>query len=293
MEVQTINIPYTSRSDVFTIYPLADVHGGTKQCNEKLLDRVIAEIKADPLARWFSLGDMADYINFHDKRFDLSGLAPWLVKKVVEPPLTRKQRDAAGFTIAGAQADWLVEKFTPIADKCLGWGEGNHDEAIRLRYENEIAYTVANRIKVRNIGVCSYNRLTFTRVSGEDTRGSTCSVVFYLHHGYFTGRLAGAIALGLQRMFFDNPQVDIIVVGHAHQKMALPFEAKHIEWNGKKPFESKTRWGIMTGPFKRAYSQPGELPTYEESKGYFLSPLGPVRIRIAPDKPVDERIQVY
>ena len=293
MEVQTIKIPYTSRSDVFTIYPLADLHGGTKQCNEKLLDAVIAEIKADPLARWFGLGDMADYINFHDKRFDINNLAPWLVKALTETPLNRKQKDKAGFTIASAQVDWLVQKFTPIADKCLGWGMGNHDEMIRIKYENEIAYTVANRLGVRNLGVCSYNRLLFSRLPGEQEKGATCTVVIYLHHGYFTGRLAGAIALGLQRMFYDNPQVDVIIVGHAHQRLALPFECKHISWNGQQPFGSKTRWGIMTGPFKRAYSQPGELPTYEETKGYFMSSLGPIKIYIAPNKDEKDRVTVY
>lgn len=48
----------SSRSEVYTIYPLGDVHIGALNCAEKQFKRVISQINADPNARWFGGGDI-------------------------------------------------------------------------------------------------------------------------------------------------------------------------------------------------------------------------------------------
>ncbi len=283
MEVCEHSIPYHHRGDVFTFWLLGDIHAGVRACDESLLDRTIEKIKQDENARWFGLGDYGEYINVHDRRFDLSQLAPWMFKKLADAPLeTRKQRTSTASTIAGLQRDWLVAKLSPIEEKCLGLTKGNHEETLRLQFENETAHHLAALLNVRNLGYCSYNRLQFTRQTGE-TSGGGSALVVYIHHGYFTGRRPGALANNLEMMFVQHPQADVIVVGHAHKRLVVPCDAWDITWRAKQPVGNRMRYAILSGPFKRAYSLPGETPTWEERKGFPLSPLGAARFTYKPD----------
>jgi hypothetical protein len=273
MEVNSVTIPYEHRGQVFTIYPIGDIHAGTRQCDEGLLDSVIARVKADPYARWFGLGDYCDFINMHDKRFDLRNLSPWLLKAVADAPLkTRDERSAAALSIASMQVKRVAARLEVIKDKCLGLTVGNHEEAIRLAYDDPAGYALAQILGVPNLGYCSYNKVTFRRNGGGGS-----SLVVYIHHGYFASRLMGAIKLNLGRLLDAHPEADVVLVGHAHQRDAYPKVAPHICWGKAKPFGVRRRYAILSGPFKRAYSLPGELPVWEERMGYPMNDLGPVR----------------
>jgi hypothetical protein len=280
MEVQSVTIPYASASDVFTLWKIGDIHAGTRQCSEKKFDQDIAAIDADPLARWVGMGDYGEFINFHDPRFDFNNLSPWVLKQMSGKPLDRKGREAAGFTVAGIQRDWLEVKLKPIADKCLGLLYGNHEDVIRVRYECETALGLADRLKVLNLGYDCYLRLLFC---GGGDKHAAQSLVEYLHHGFVTSRLAGGTALGLERMFMQHPQARIIVLAHGHRRQCIPSEAFNIKWNSKQPFSSVNRYAAMTGPYLRSYSEPGDLAGYAERKGLPLTTMGAIRFTYKPE----------
>ena len=65
-----------SRSDVFRLVPIGDVHLGAAACDESRLVEVVKGIAADDRAYWVGLGDYCEFINMQDRRFDARTLAP-------------------------------------------------------------------------------------------------------------------------------------------------------------------------------------------------------------------------
>ena len=124
----------TSRSDVFRLYPLFDVHLGSVACDEVHFRRVVAEIEADDNALWIGGGDYAEFITSKDWRFDARTLAPWITIKDLGD-------------LAAAQRDRFAKIVRPIAHKCLMFLEGNHELSIRKHYERDIYRELAGDIK--------------------------------------------------------------------------------------------------------------------------------------------------
>lgn len=283
MEVHQTTITYSSRADVFRVVPVGDIHAGLRACDESLLDNTIADIKADPLARWVGMGDWGDFINLHDPRFDWGSLAPWVLKKMGSPPISGAAKRAASMTISGIQRDWLLEKFEPIKAKGLGMLYGNHEDAVRVRFEDETAVAMADRLSLPCLGYSCYLRLLFSRL-GEQS--STQELVLFLHHGWFTSRLAGGVALNLERLFREHVTAQVIIVAHGHKRSMVDGASYVINWKAKpdKQILERKRYAVMTGPFGRVYSQPGEMAQWTERKGFPLGQRGPVIVTFAPDK---------
>ena len=60
------------RSAELEIYPLGDLHIGSRDCAEGLLKKAIKDINDNPNARWIGGGDYLDAIKPSDsKRFDM------------------------------------------------------------------------------------------------------------------------------------------------------------------------------------------------------------------------------
>ena len=115
-----------SESDVFTLFPIGDVHIGAKNCAESHLRRYIEHIKNTPLSAWVGGGDYCDCITPQDvKRFDFRALPDWLFKGQA----TNIQDMLSD--IALQQRQRFVEMVDPIKDKCLGLVEGNHEDGAR------------------------------------------------------------------------------------------------------------------------------------------------------------------
>ena len=125
MRVLTREFYNVSRSDVFTLYPLGDVHIGARACNEKRFRAKVAEIEADDKALWVGQGDYAEFINRNDKRFSVGSLAKWIdIADLVD--------------LAKAQRDHFLDIVRPIASKCLGLICGNHELAIQQKFERDV-----------------------------------------------------------------------------------------------------------------------------------------------------------
>ena len=57
-----------SRSDIYHITPLGDVHLGSVACDEALLQATVDRIASDPMGYWIGMGDACEFINVSDKR---------------------------------------------------------------------------------------------------------------------------------------------------------------------------------------------------------------------------------
>ena len=200
-----------NRSSRFTLYPVGDVHLGNSACDERLFRSVVQRIAEDDNALWIGLGDYADFINMSDPRFSTEALSSWV-------------RMSHLGDLARAQSERFLDIVQPIASKCLGLVEGNHERSIQKHYERSIYSEIVSGIKEMGgfdadlplaFGYSGWLMLHFYR-SQKDAQGTLLRV--YLHHGFVGGRLAGAKALNMQRVLW-NHECDLAIMGHSHNEM--------------------------------------------------------------------------
>lgn len=258
------------------IIPIADVHGGHVECNEKLFADVCDRIRTDPNTYWIGIGDYIDAVNRSDPRFDPSSLAKWVtVADLVD--------------LGAAQRDWFLDHVLPISEKCLGLLFGNHEATLIKYYERDVFYEIAAAIKQRakresrlTLGYEGYCNLHFYR-SDRRERGSR--VTLNLHHGFGGGRLAGAKALNMQRWLWTHG-CDVAIFGHLHNLTAQKEAIEYVDGGGN--IRNHYRFGCYAGSFLGRAA-------YAVRKGFLPLPFGGVEIEIdmsEPRKPGGIRLSI-
>lgn len=257
-----------ARGDQFRIYPIADVHAGASACDEKRFKAVVQQIADDEHGYWIDLGDKCEYVNRSDRRFDPATLAPWL------------QVQHLG-DIAKAQRDWYLDHIKPIAGKCIATVEGNHEYAVKARYERDVHYEVTSAIKAwggmeadapLSVGVTGWLLLVFYR---SETKRTQHTIRVNLHHGFVGGRLMGAKALNLQRWLWSH-DCDLCLMGHCH---VIELQKEAVERVRGRTIHRDTRIGAFCGSFLNGGSRED---TYIERKGYFPTAPGQVVVHLRP-----------
>lgn len=273
MEVLTRRIRYSSRSDVFSLWFLGDLHLGSASCDEDAIKATVKAIRADPLALWVGLGDMAEFISRTDYRFRQGQLAKWLRGDELE----------YGDDLIDAEIERVITRLKPIAGQCLGLLYGNHEDRQHTAFDRNVHRKVwqgllAECKDVQNLSDEALVRLIFVR--GRTGRGHTSTLDLYLHHGWFAGRKAGAKVNNLHDLFAAW-DVDVIAVGHGHERLlAPPLVTIRLDATGQ-PVERR-RYALMTGSYLRTHT-PGAT-SYASTKGYRPNDVGAVRLFYQPDK---------
>lgn len=276
-------IYYPSRANTFRLYYLTDLHVGAKACDENLLRRDIAAIESDPRAYWIGGGDYIDAIaRKGDKRYRESELASWLAGKD---------------DVMGQQRDYLVDMLAPIAHKCLGLIDGNHEDAAIRYYDRNIYGEIVTKIAdiagrpppSLALGTQGFVIINWRRGTPDDW-GGTWSMVVYCHHGYGGGRLPGAHALALGRILGDY-ECDLAMTGHRHIEQVLSKARVCPSGYGAK---KKISYAAFVASYLDTFIKPSSdtmpLDTYPERKGLPASKLGTFPIVI---KPSDRRISLH
>jgi hypothetical protein len=279
LNVLHVNVPYSSRNDTFTHYHLTDLHLGARACDEKQLDRDIARIANDPTATWSGGGDYMDAIcQAGDKRYRPSTLAKWL----------HGEDD-----VMGAEVDYVIKKFAPIADKCLWLGDGNHEDAAITWYARNVYWEIVKGVasaakkppEQLALGVHGFVCLHFRRTAKESS-GSGWRLTFYTHHGYGGGIMYGGHALTLGRVM-DKFDCDIALLGHRHVEDYTPgYNVTPMRYGVR----TRKRMGFFVASYLNSYIIPsrpdaGKLTdTYAEKKGYPPSTIGTFPIIISPNE---------
>ena len=266
------------RGAEFRLYPVGDVHLGHVACNEKRFAATIKAIADDPDAYWIGLGDMADFINRSDKRYDSESVAPWLRWKA---------------DLAGAQRDRLLDELRPIAPKCLALIEGNHEWSILQRYERAIYAEFCQGIRDAGglgdaplaLGTCGWISLTFNRSEGK---ANSSTIRIYAYHGHTGGKLAGGKALDMQRTLWTH-DADLCLAGHSH---ALQVQSEAVESVSRGAIIRTDRRGVTCGSYLTVRSdsdtyadRAGHLPPTDGSAIIYLRPgaesaVDRIRVRI-------------
>lgn len=288
MKVVTRHIKLEGRADTPKITPLGDVHYGGRDCDMKLLKQCVAKIAGDKSHYWIGMGDLGEFINMKDKRFDADEIEPSLLPRIGK--------------LAQAQSEDIIEILSPIKDRCLGLLCGNHEETIRLRYEHDIhSHTCAGLYDHESkmgivspsdldLGYSAFIRLKFGRTESLDSRAGKKvqrwkQFVIYAHHGAGGGRKKGSKVNRLEDITGTFADCDLYVMGHVHDKMTWVTPSLHIAERDDVIRERWRAFGI-TGTFKRTYQQDGR--GYGEKMMYPATALGVISFIVTPF-PSDEK----
>ena len=263
MRLVTHVFEHKSRSDRWLIKPLGDIHLGSVNCDEALLDKDIQWILENDVL-WAGLGDYCEFISPKDYRFRPEDIAPWC----------RSEKD-----IAEAQLQRLIKKLGPIKHLCIGLCKGNHEDTIYDRYDNNVyarllRYLKSNDSRIR-LDTRGFIKLIFRRQTGS-SKSSGKTLDIFVEHGYGGGRMEGAPALALGRLA-KNYNAKIFMEGHRHRELSMVDE--RISVRGNKLVGEKLAL-ICCGTYLKSWQPDTEI--YAERKQYPPRPTGTPTIEIVP-----------
>lgn len=267
MEAIEIEIPYKSKSSEFRFYPIGDTHLGTVECAEKELTKVLNICMNDPFGYLIGMGDYADCITKNDPRFETRNLSDWVVRD----------------NIVESQRERVVKLFKPLADarKIIVLLTGNHEEEIRLRYDNDLTRNLCKDLNVPYGGYQCFIILKFAR------KGGAGSEVFIWHawHGAGSAQTEGARLMRLMRLVNDI-EADIYMMGHLHGAITT-YTPDRLNYNIRSHrIESTKVIAALSGSWIKGFMQSTkEKPIssgYGERKGYKPARIGCPIIKINP-----------
>jgi len=258
MEVNKKRIDYKSKNDEYYIVPIGDVHIGNKGCELQRFKDMIQWIKDKPNCMWLGMGDYIDCINYTDKRFD-----PDTIDKKYLNELSN---------CVPMQIQDFIELVRPIADKCLGFHRGNHEEKIRLQYHYDVMYELWKEFGKPDLEDSSYTILDFHRCDKDIQR-----ITIFSMHGCAGGRKGGNKINRLEDLIGDH-EADIYLIGHSHVK-SCEIKSQLFVDNRCNVKQRKKVLGV-TGSFLRGYVQ--GCSSYIEKAMLPPTDLGVIRLNIKP-----------
>jgi len=219
-------LPYEYDNRQFSLYPLGDIHFGTIHCDIPLLEKTIKEIKENPQAYWVGMGDFSEVIGLSDPRFIAEEIDPKFYESLGVLPI--------------AETCLAAEMLSPIADKCLGVIEGNHEFEYRRRHYIDLTQMLAEKLKVPYLDNPSMMRLLFTR-DHHLTR-----LVVYIDHAGGGGRKNGGKLNGIEDRTVDY-EADIYLRGHVHSKICSVRRSYELSKGSNVKIVPKERYYVLTG----------------------------------------------
>jgi len=258
-------IETTSWESEWRLWPLGDIHWGAAGCDEECVAATVGKIKRSSLSRWIGMGDYIDLISMRDeRRFD--------------PEMVAGKHRAAYFKAYGPQMrDFAISQFEPIAGKCIGMLQGNHEWYYSNRFEHALAQNIAEALGAPFLGYSCFRDVVFVHTeTGERQRFR-----IYAHHGAGYAQTKGGKLNRLER-FMVAFEADIYIIGHIHER--LDDEIVILKANDDcTDIVDDTRVGVVSGTFLRTYTARSDGASgYGERKGYRPTPLGCPCIKIVP-----------
>ncbi len=178
---------------VCRLYPFGDLHFGSEDCDEDLLDQDLDQVRRDPSARAVFNGDLLQ-MDLKNSKGD--------VYAQKYPPREQKRI--------------LRAKLEPIAHKILVMLGGNHDEG----RTQEDSSPVEDMAEWLGVPYCRDQALLKVPV-GKKPNGKPAVYTIYQTHGWAGGRVVGSKATNLHRLR-DIVLADVYIISHTHQQLAFP-----------------------------------------------------------------------
>ena len=251
------------KGDKINLVLMGDFHVGNIGCDEAKIKEHVEYIRRTPNTFWVDMGDKAEFITASDKRWDSGSVAEWMeVKGINDLPYLQAKR--------------YVSLVKPIASKCLGLIEGNHEYTIYKHYHQNIQERICVELGVPNLGFLCVVGLSF-RQKGRHTSNSAL-VRICLTHGaggsrYIGGKLNRLIAMGN-----DFEGVSVFAMGHMHDK--ITYKKKKMFINHDNQISSKTISFCAVPSFFHTYNDGST--SYGERALYSPTSIGATKITIKP-----------
>lgn len=282
MEIITAVVP-----DDFVLYDMSDLHIGSPLCSLGALQEVIAEVAANPKARLICKGDAIECILPNDKRYSHAGVMD-------------------DYKTPQAQAEKVIELFTPIKKKILAWGIGNH--CLKIINTADLGRYMAIELGVP-YGAYNFKIIYYSK------KDNTYMFRTYHTHGWGSSQSNAKddiqrdanMRASLKHKLAKSGHADCIYMsrGHDHQLMVveptiqnrlyLTDDGEQIHQQYRQHTDQTAafippdaRWYATTGSFRKMYSPSGSYATdYAEMAGYAPSEIGFVKV-IVKDRQIVE-----
>jgi hypothetical protein len=154
---------------------------------------------------------------------------------------------------------WIKEFFKPIRGKCVGLLKGNHEERAHKDTGLDPVQTISEFLEVPYLMWEAFGSIVRT-----DT-GKTMAVSFYGCHHYAGHKSMGLLEAWAAREIKVN--ADIVLLGHSHDKGAIPTSIIDIDMHSRSVTERK-QMIVGTGHFL------GRPDSYIASRGTRPKPKG-------------------
>lgn len=272
MKIVKWRFPYSSRRDTFRIIGLGDIHWGHVHCAERVFRNTVKAIAEDDSAYWIGMGDYTDGISVYDKYYNPDALHP----RYRDMPRAVRALEIADVGLA----------LRPIADKCLGMLEGNHN-CIRTAGGQRIIEPEAPQV-ARMMGkddefidkAVAEDMLIVVMIFGWENRANKWTVKLNASHGVQAGRKPGG-AINRIGDILASHDVHVVFRGHNHQRGGWSFQRIEYVGDDYHPF-AQDRVGGYTGSFLKAYEVDGF--SYAAAKDFPANTIGSWGVSIMPDK---------
>jgi len=247
MKVLKIDVP----GDKLVLDSIGDLHFGHANCNKDMVENVVEHIKRKRNL-WLGMGDYGDAVIPTDPRFDYRN---------IDPAMKTPQE----------QYDYCEDLFTPIAHKCVGLLDGNHDLIHWKRHAQHYTYNLARRLNVESLTVTAYIRFHFTKYNADFDVFAT--------HGHTAARTKTGAINSISQLANVTPQANLYLMGHTHQ-LGLVDERASLYIDGKLNVRDHLQYFAFTGSFLAGYVK--DRVSYVEEKTYRPTVLGALEAEITP-----------
>jgi predicted phosphodiesterase len=177
---------------------LSDLHVGDQHHNDKYIRDLLKWVADEPACYLLLNGDLANVATKQSKTD--------LYEEVMNP----KQ-----------QRDYLINLFTPFADRVLGVTEGNHERRIRELTSMDICEDLAHALSMPD-RLVPYGReaLALKVTLGKDAHNRRVAYTVYMTHGWSAARTPGA-KVNMTTSLGNVVLADVYITGHTHEKFAV------------------------------------------------------------------------
>lgn len=216
-----------------------------------MVDNAINYIKRKKCV-WVGTGDYGDAIIPTDPRFDFDS---------IDLNLKTPQEQYAE----------IERMFSPIADKCLGLLDGNHDILHWKKHEHNYVKELSANLNVPYLTISAYLRFFFQKFN--------VNFDVYVHHGWTSSRTKGGVISRIYDLANIFPWADLYVMGHVHQ-IGIGDKRASLYVDDELEIRDKLQWFCFAGSFLKGYVK-GKT-SYVEEKTYRPNVLGSPILTIVP-----------
>jgi len=278
-----VYVEYPSRSDVFTLWPVGDLHVMSRGFSRSYFQRDRERILSSNRNIVIGMGDYAEFISpkGNDKRWDFTQLSN---------DVTAAELNDVG----RAATTRVVDLWRPMRARTIGMLMGNHEHSYE-KHQATVMDNITNALDVWHMGYECLFDLVFVRMDNQrDVRiairppvkyraryvgRDTYTARVHAHHGRGSARTPGG-KLNMLYGFVQRWNADIFLAAHVHDQIAKPFIKLEGNRAGTKVVERRVV-GAITGSYLRTYTD-NVNPSYGEVSAYDGVPLGAARVNIHP-----------